>query len=85
MQFHLHEMNHTFSDLVLLLKKNYRIIDKPKIKDTSRSENTKFLMRQMVPDLNILFFGSYNLPRVIFEAEQSKFRSSLSSLHNNTM
>lgn len=42
-------------------------------------------MHQMVPDLNILFFGSYNLPHVIFEAEQSKFGSSLSSLHNNTM
>lgn len=41
MQFHLHEMNHTFSDLVLLLKKNYRIIDQQKIKDTSRSENTE--------------------------------------------
>lgn len=39
MQFHLHEMNHTFSDLVFLLKKNYRIIDQQKIKDTSRSEN----------------------------------------------
>lgn len=42
-------------------------------------------MRQIVPDLNILLFGSYNLPYVIIEVEQSRFGSSLSSLHNNTM
>lgn len=41
MQFHLHEMNHTFSDLVFLLKKNYRIIEQQKIKDTPRSDNTE--------------------------------------------